>query len=382
MKIAFDTLGENPKKPSSAINYLTEFVNFFKDKNDIEILLFVSNKNKHLFHDSPNIKKINCFFSNENIVLRILSQQILIPIYLFFYKANLIYSPLNSAPLLTRKPLFLKINTLYQYEMHNHGNENLYVRLINFLRVIYRKIFFYFSAKKANIIIANSNYTKNKIIKYYKKDSNQIVTLPEAPYEKFGAYSKPDSKKFVSKKFSIDFEYFIFPANMYSNKNHFGAIKIYKKFLDRYDNYDIKLLFVGRDEDNIKNDLIKLATDFKIEKNVYFIDYVSIDDIVHLINNSKALFFPSLNETFGKPVVEAMMSSVPAVASDIDALSEIALDNKFLSNPTDLEKFSEKLNDALNVSSDYLVDAKSKAQNYTYKNHFKNLFSTFFSKVR
>ena len=109
MKIAFDTLGENPKKPSSAINYLTEFVSFFKNKNDIEILLFVSNKNKHLFPDASNIKKINCFFSNENIVLRILSQQILIPIYLFFYKANLIYSPLNSAPLLTRKPLFLQL---------------------------------------------------------------------------------------------------------------------------------------------------------------------------------------------------------------------------------------------------------------------------------
>tara|TARA_Y100000389_G_scaffold198620_1_gene235463 strand:- start:13201 stop:14349 length:1149 start_codon:yes stop_codon:yes gene_type:complete len=382
MKIAFDTLGENPNQPSSAINYLIEFVRFFKNEENAEILLFVSNKNRHFFSEADNIKLVNCFFSNENIILRILSQQILIPLYLLYYNADLIYSPLNSAPLFTNKPVFLKINTLFQYEMQDHGNENLYNRLVNILRVNYRKIFFYLSAKKSRIIFANSNYTKNKIIQHYKKESNKIIILPEAPYEKFGIYSKDKSKKYVSKKFNINFKYFIYPANMYSYKNHFGSIKIYKKFLDKYKKNEIRLLFVGRDEDNIKNDLIKLANDLNIDKSVHFIDYVDIDDVVHLMNNSKALFFPSMNETFGKPLVEAMMSSVPASASNIEALSELAVDNKLLSDPNDIENFADKLHDALNVGSSYLARAKSKAENFTYKNHFKNIFSTFLEEIK
>lgn len=377
MKIAFDTLGENPKKPSSAINYLIEFVSFFKDKNDIEILLFISPKNRHLFPDAPNIKKINCFFSNENIILRILSQQILIPFYLFCYRSDLIYSPLNSAPLLTNKPIFLKINTLYQYEKANHVKENYRKRVIILLRKIYRKIFFFLSAKKAKVIIANSNYTKNKIVEYLHKNANQIITLPESAYGKFGKFSKDQSKKFVSKKFNINFEYLIFPANMYSYKNHLGAMKIFKRFLQKCKNKDINLLFVGRDEDHIKSDLVELSTKLKIDKNIHYIDYVDIDDVVHLMNNSKALFFPSLNETFGKPVVEAMISSVPAVASNIDALSEIALDNRFLSDPNNYEEFSEKLLDAINVNLDYISKAKLKAETYTYYNHFSNLYITF-----
>jgi glycosyltransferase involved in cell wall biosynthesis len=99
------------------------------------------------------------------------------------------------------------------------------------------------------------------------------------------------------------------------------------------------------------------------------------------MNNAKALFFPSKNETFGKPLVEAMMSSVPAAASNIEALSELAVDNKLLSDPNDIENFADKLHDALNVGSSYLARAKSKAENFTYKNHFKNIFSTFLEEI-
>ena len=80
MIIGFDTLSENPESPTSAINYLIEFSDYFKDKDQYKILLFVSKKNRHLFKNGENTKFVNCHFSNENIILRILDQQILIPI--------------------------------------------------------------------------------------------------------------------------------------------------------------------------------------------------------------------------------------------------------------------------------------------------------------
>tara|TARA_B100001057_G_scaffold171070_1_gene171856 strand:- start:8912 stop:10066 length:1155 start_codon:yes stop_codon:yes gene_type:complete len=378
MKIAFDTLGENPKNPSSAINYLTEFVDFFKEKKDVQILLFVSSSNRNIFPKSKNIKQINCFFSNENILLRIFSQQILIPFYLLFHKADLLYSPLNSTSLLTATPVFLKINTMYTWDKIDIDSKRSFSEIIvNFFRNIYRKFFFYLSAKKAKIVVANSNFTKCQIVKHFKIDSSKIICSPEAYYYKFGTFKKKDSQRYVNDKFKIDFQYFIFPANMYEYKNHIGALNAYNRFLDKYKFENIHLLFVGRDESNVKNELLKMIDDSKINKRVHFIDYVSIDDVVHLINNAKALFFPSKNETFGKPLVEAMISSVPAVCSDIDALKEIAINDLLLADPDKIEDLAAKLFKSLNVGNDYLENARIKAEEYTYDNHFKKIFNFF-----
>ena len=362
MKIAFDTLGENPKNPSSAINYLTEFVNFFKDKKDVQILLFVSSSNRNIFPKSNNIKQINCFFSNENIVLRIFSQQILIPLYLLFYKADLLYSPLNSTSLFTTTPVFLKINTMYTWDKINIDNKrNLSEVVVNFLRNIYRRFFFYFSARKAKMVVANSNFTRNQIVKHFKINRNKIICAPEAYYYKFGTFNKKDSQKYVNDKFKIDFKYFIFPANMYEYKNHIGSLNAFYRFIDKYKVRNMHLLFVGRDESNVKNELLKIINDSEISNRVHFIDYTSIDDVVHLINNAQALFFPSKNETFGKPLVEAMISSVPAVCSDIEALKEIAINDSLLANPDNIEALAIKLFESLHVSDGYLEKARTKA---------------------
>ena len=69
MKIAIDTLGENPLKPSSAINLLIELIKSCKAEKDTKFIIFISSKNKNIFanYKSKNIKFVNCFFSNENI---------------------------------------------------------------------------------------------------------------------------------------------------------------------------------------------------------------------------------------------------------------------------------------------------------------------------
>ena len=42
MKIAIDTLGENPLKPSSAINLLIELIKSCKAEKDTKFIIFIS----------------------------------------------------------------------------------------------------------------------------------------------------------------------------------------------------------------------------------------------------------------------------------------------------------------------------------------------------
>jgi glycosyltransferase involved in cell wall biosynthesis len=54
---------------------------------------------------------------------------------------------------------------------------------------------------------------------------------------------------------------------------------------------------------------------------------------------------PSFSESFGMPVVEAMSSALPVVASDVDALPELVLDGQtgLLVNPDNPPQLAEAL---------------------------------------
>ena len=380
MIIGFDTLSENPESPTSAINYLIEFSDYFKDKDQYKILLFVSKKNRHLFKNGENTKFVNCHFSNENIILRILVQQILIPIYLLVYRADIIFSPLNSAPLLSPVPVILKINTLHHLYFKSNSSQSFTKKIKNLMRRIYRFLFFHLSVKKSETIIANTIYTKNEIIKHYNIADDKVKVVYEAAGKGFGKFEKLFSKNYIKEKFGINFKYIIYPAGFWEYKNHYGALEAYNIFQKKREN-DIKLLFVGRDEENIKKSLIDRATVYGISDMIYFIDFVDIKEIVHLINVAEVLFFPSKMETFGKPIVEAMASKTLVVGANNTSIPELLKDDTFLCPPEEYDCFANKLLIAINNNNlDYIEKNYERSTKFTYDNSFKNL-SFIFEKI-
>ena len=91
------------------------------------------------------------------IFLRILAQQLLIPLFLLIYKCDAIYCPINSAPLLTFKPVFLKINTLHHIDLPKEFP-------VGFFRKIYRNIMFGLSAKKQKLLLLILNILKIELL--------------------------------------------------------------------------------------------------------------------------------------------------------------------------------------------------------------------------
>ena len=111
---------------------------------------------------------------------------------------------------------------------------------------------------------------------------------------------------------------------------------------------------------------------------VKYIDFVNIDDVVHLLNCSSVLFFPSKMETFGKPIVEAMASNVPIVASNNTSFPEIVSDEYFLCDPNDYESFSEKLYEAIFVNHSKTITRNYiKSKEFTYEKSSDNLYKVF-----
>lgn len=122
--------------------------------------------------------------------------------------------------------------------------------------------------------------------------------------------------------------------------------------------------------------LRKLRTRLKVEKEVIFLcerfsDKVSNSELRSLYRLSDMLLFPSDREGFGLPVLEAGLSGLLAVISDIPALRELAGRETVFIHPGDSsEVVARKVLAALNKRPQYSFRKKVMA-NYAWEVVFK-----------
>ena len=92
-----------------------------------------------------------------------------------------------------------------------------------------------------------------------------------------------------------------------------------------------------------------------------------------------AFVFPSMAETFGFPMVEAMRSGIPLIVSDIPIHREICGDSALyfeLSNPGDLAERLNELDQDPNLRETLTTRAKKRAINsFSWKKHIETLHS-------
>jgi glycosyltransferase involved in cell wall biosynthesis len=97
--------------------------------------------------------------------------------------------------------------------------------------------------------------------------------------------------------------------------------------------------------------------------------YVSTDELARLYAQASVFAFPSLDEGFGMPVLEAMSHGVPVIASKRSALPEVCGDAALFVNPEDVEDISAALLELAtnpNLRSEMVCRGRARARRFTW----------------
>ena len=78
---------------------------------------------------------------------------------------------------------------------------------------------------------------------------------------------------------------------------------------------------------------------------IQLLGYVSTDELAAWYARASIFAFPSLDEGFGMPVLEAMAAGIPVIAANRSALPEVVGDAAILVDPTDSEELHRALED-------------------------------------
>lgn len=204
----------------------------------------------------------------------------------------------------------------------------------------YYKFFIRRSIKNADVVIADSENTKKDILKYYKNSQGKIKVIYLGVNEVFLS-----SKK---RKRIINDEYFFTLSTHPKRKNIYRILDILSenKKLQSY-----KFVIAGLIPDDQMILLKEKISQLDLDKNVIIFGYVSEENLISLYQYAKFFIYPSYYEGFGLPVLEAMVSKCPVIASNTSSIPEITPTTRWLVDPYNSRNIAEIMISMVELSS-------------------------------
>ena len=195
----------------------------------------------------------------------------------------------------------------------------------------HREHIFIEACRRATVLTAISDYSRQCAITHGDINPERIRTIhlrmarrvvPEAVHDKAALVRLGLTQQ----------RYLLYPANFWKHKNHEMLLTAFGMACRGQLPADIKLVCTGAP--GARQDwLLRAARAMGIAERVPFLGYLPEEELGPLIANSVGLFFPSLYEGFGLPVIEGMAAGVPVACSNTTSLVEVAADAAILFDP-------------------------------------------------
>jgi len=193
---------------------------------------------------------------------------------------------------------------------------------------------------KSDRIIAATRLEADFLVKVAGANPNKVMVIPEGvDLDLF----KPRTNRLEPENVIL------FVGRIAPEKGLVYLIKAMPRVVDVFPS--VSVLVVGEDQ-GIQKDLIKLAEKLKVGKTVHFLGARFGDELASIYRKARIFVLPSLYETFGLAVLEAMATGLPVVATKVGGIPELVEDgrNGILVSPRDHSALAEGIIELLSDS--------------------------------
>jgi glycosyltransferase involved in cell wall biosynthesis len=346
MRVAINLLTDHPEKPSGAHWCWTRVIPEMAKRlePDEELHLLVSPRSRPLHQGyGPNVSYITYPWSNEQRILRTLSEHIYSPIRLPLSHIDVF------ATLMTPIVKIPRTQVIHMKTMHAFTTPES----ISPLARAYRRTSYPRSARVADAIIVNSQSMRSEVERYLEVDPRKLKLVYEAVDHDLFKPGDADLARAHLTGYGITKPFLLFVSSLWPYKNCDGLLRAWALARDDLGGRQLAIVGEGRDEKYLKS-LHLLAAQLGISADVVFVGGVPLAETVFFYRAADALVYPSFNETFGLPILEAMACACPVVTSNTSSMPEIAGDAAILSEPSKPDSIARAMIDAAGLERDRL----------------------------
>jgi glycosyltransferase involved in cell wall biosynthesis len=348
MRVAINLLPENPDSPSGAHWFWTRMIPEMAARLESgeELHLLVSPKSRHLHQGyGPDVHYITYPWSNERRTPRTLSEHVYSPLRLPLSRIN-VFNTLMAPVVNFPWSLVIHMKTMHAYTAPE---------AISPMARAYRQMQYPRSARVADSIIINSESLRSEIQRYLKVDDSKLRLIYEAvDHDLFKPGDAAAARAEVA-TYGVTKPFVLFVSSLWQYKNCDGLLRAWALARGELGDRQLAIVGAGRDEKYLAS-LRALADELGISGDVVFVGGIPLERTVDFYRAADLFVYPSLNETFGLPILEAMACGCPVVTSDISAMPETAGQAAVLASPKDPASIARAMVEAASPERDRLRD--------------------------
>lgn len=296
--------------------------NMCKNHPQDEFIFFFDRPFDKEFIFSENVIPVVIPCQTRHPLLWRLYFQYLIPKYLKKYKADLFFSPDGFIPKNINIPI---INTIHDL---NYVHQPKYIENPSHRRYLLKE--FPVFARKSDLLITVSEFSKRDIIELYDIHHNKIEVVFNAANEAYYPLEEEEKTRYKN-SLTQGRDYFYFVGSIHKRKNLGNLFKAFDLFKEETKS-DVMLIIVGEKRD-WEGELEGIFKKMKHKKDVILTGRLDAKEINKVSNSALALAFVSQFEGFGIPIVEAFAAGCPVITSNTTSMPEVAGDAAIYCDP-------------------------------------------------
>jgi glycosyltransferase involved in cell wall biosynthesis len=300
-----------------------------------------------------------------------------LPIHLFFNsnQYDVFYTPGHYAPRLSSIPYVSSVMDLAFLKFRKQFKKRDLIQLEKWTK---------YSVKNAKKVITISDYSKQDIIKEYKKKETDIAIAYPAVYPPKRKIAPVHIKK-VLKKFHIEAPYILYIGTIQPRKNLINLIDSFEKVSrklpigKRKKIEKLQLVIAGK-IGWLADDLLKRVENSPYKNQIILTGFVTNFEKEILISKANTLSLVGLYEGFGIPPLEALHHEIIPVVSNSSSLPEVVGKAGLLADPNKPIDIAEKLEKVLTLTTkqkqEYLKHRRTQIDKFNWKNSAKIVYKT------
>jgi len=187
-----------------------------------------------------------------------------------------------------------------------------------------------YAVKKADKLIAVSNWTKKQLVGRLGADPKKISVIHEGVGQRFLHLKEHGLNKIYARqvrhKYGLPDKYLLFVGTIQPRKNLVRLIEAVSLI------GEVNLVIAGK-KGWLTEEIYAAPGKFGIKDRVKFIGRVADPDLPAVYALSSAFVWPSLMEGFGLPLLEAMACGVPVITSNKGAIPEVVGEAALMVDP-------------------------------------------------
>ena len=338
-----------------------------------EYVMFMSRSDREHFevkHERVKVIAFPDWFGHP--VINIFWHILCLPLMLAAYRCNCVYLPAGNRRLAWwyGVPSIGTVHDLSQ--LHVKGKYDPF-------RMFYCKKVLPFLIRRLDRVIAVSEATRIDLEQHADVDHERIdVVYNGADLDQFSHDNKALAKQRVCRKYNITQPYILYTARLeHPGKNHVRLLEAFAALKQRQD-IPHHLILAGSPWFGAEA-IYAAAQNLGISDSVIFAGFVPNEELPDLYAGADLFAFPSLFEGFGIPLLEAMASGTPVIASNVASIPDVVGNAGLLFEPTQTKDIQYAI--LRMTSDDYLRESLvrqglQQSQRFSWDDSAKRVWET------